>query len=363
MANRVFNFSAGPAGLPESVLLQAQAELLSYGDCGASIMEISHRSETFKEILDSARNGIRTLLAVGDDFDVLLIQGGSRLQFSMIPMNLASREQTADYVVSGAWSAKALEEAHRECDVHISWNGTSDGFDRLPVNEDLLRSEKPAFAYYCSNETIHGLQFPEAPDYGSVPLVCDASSDFLSRPVDMQRHGLIYACAQKNVGPAGLTVVVIRRDLLERSSDDLPGYLNFKSHSTANTMYNTPPTFAIYIMDLVCKWIIDECGGLDSLANTNREKAELLYAAIDRHAGFYSGHAQTASRSNMNVVFKLPSDELTQSFIEQAADHSLTSLAGHRSVGGIRASIYNAMPQAGVESLAGFMDDFANANG
>ena len=179
----------------------------------------------------------------------------------------------------------------------------------------------------------------------------------------MQRHGLIYACAQKNVGPAGLTVVVIRRDLLERSSDDLPGYLNFKSHSTANTMYNTPPTFAIYIMDLVCKWIIDECGGLDSLANTNREKAELLYSVIDRHAGFYSGHAQTASRSNMNVVFKLPSDELTQSFIEQAADHSLTSLAGHRSVGGIRASIYNAMPQAGVKSLAWFMDDFANANG
>ena len=363
MANRVFNFSAGPAGLPEPVLQQAQAELLSYGDCGASIMEISHRSEPFKQILDSARNGIRTLLGFNDDFEVLLIQGGSRLQFSMIPMNLASRDQTADYIVTGAWSAKALEEAHRECNVHISWNGTDNGFDRLPGNEALIRSEDPAFAYYCSNETIHGIQFPEAPDYGAAPLVCDASSDFLSRPVDLQRHGLIYACAQKNIGPAGLTVVIIRRDLLERSSDELPGYLNFKSHSAANSMYNTPPTFAIYIMDLVCKWIINEYGGLDSLAKTNREKAELLYSVIDRHAGFYSCHAQTASRSNMNVVFRLPSDELTAAFIEQAADHSLASLAGHRSVGGIRASIYNAVPRAGVEALARFMDDFASTNG
>ena len=363
MSKRVFNFSAGPAGLPESVLRQAQEEFLSYGDCGASIMEISHRSEPFKQVLQSARDGVRELLGIGDEFEVLLIQGGSRLQFSMIPMNLASREQTADYVVTGAWSEKALEEAHRECNVNISWCGKELQYDRIPENESIARSDNAAFAYYCSNETIHGIQFRKAPEYGTVPLICDASSDFLSRPIEMTKHGLVYACAQKNVGPAGLTVVVIRKDLLDRSRDDLPGYLNFKSHSDANTMYNTPPTFAIYIMDLVCKWLKHEFGDLESLATANQEKAELIYNVIDQHTEFYSGHAQHESRSHMNVVFRLPSDDLTATFIEQAESHSLSSLAGHRSVGGIRASIYNAMPRAGAQSLAQFMSDFAIANG
>jgi phosphoserine aminotransferase len=364
LTQRAYNFSAGPAALPESVLAQAQAELMAIPGARASVMEISHRSPAFKEILGAAEANVRQLLAVPDNYSVLFLQGGGRLQFSMIPMNLLTAEQpSADYLVTGSWGKYALKEANKLGAMHVAFDGSGAGFTQAPTAQQLQLRSEAAYTYYVCNETIEGVQFPTEPQTGEVPLVCDASSDFMHKPLDIRKYGMVYACAQKNIGPAGVTVVIVRNDLLERSGDQLPSYLNYKLHAEAGSLMNTAPTFAIYIVRLVTDWLLGEIGGLDKMAELNRAKAKLLYDVIDAQSGFYEGHAQADSRSLMNVVFRLPSDTLTQQFLAEADQHNLTALAGHRSVGGIRASIYNAMPVAGVETLRDFMVDFCQKNG
>lgn len=363
MKERVFNFSAGPAVLPEPVLLEAQRDLLALPGVGASILEISHRSRTFEKIIAQAEANLRQLLGVPDDYAVLFLQGGARLQFSMIPMNLmGGGRRLCNYLVTGSWSKYAAQEAVKFGETKVIWDGKATNYDRLPTSSDLTVDPKAAFLYYASNETIQGVQFLEEPKAGEVPLVCDSSSDFLSRPVDIKKYGIYYACAQKNAGPAGLTVVVIRKDLLPRSSETLPGYLNFHTHAEAQSLWNTAPTFPIYILGLVTKWLVQNVGGLAKMEAINRSKSKLLYDMIDTSDGFYTGHSQPAWRSMMNVSFRLPSDELTKKFVEGAEKQGMTDLKGHRSVGGIRASLYNAMPIEGVEKLRDYMVEFSEQN-
>ena len=367
MTERIFNFSAGPAVLPLSVLEQAQAEMTSLVDSsgsgiGMSVMEISHRSQTFIDIANSAKARLRSLLALPDDYEILFLQGGSRLQFSMVPMNLLRGSgKPAAYVLTGSWGKKAAAEAKREGEVSVAWDGKETNYDRLPSPAPPVGDA--AYVHITSNETIEGVQFPSDPDFGEAPLVADCSSDFLYRPVDVYKYGLIYACAQKNLGPAGLTIIVMRKDLLARSDDSLPGYLNYQNHADADSMWNTPPTFAVYIFELVAKWLQEEIGGLGAMYERNKQKAKLLYDVIDGAGGFYRPHAQPAARSLMNVTFRLPSDELQDKFLAEAKANSLVNLKGHRSVGGIRASIYNAQPIEGVKALREFMQDFSQQNG
>jgi phosphoserine aminotransferase len=364
MTQRAYNFSAGPAVLPVPVLEQVQREILALPSAKASILEISHRSAVFKEIIAAAEANLRRLLSIPDNYTVLFLQGGSRLQFSMIPMNLLTTEQpSADYILTGSWGNHALKEAQKCGVMHVAWDGREQKYTRIPTDGELAISSDAAYVHTTCNETIEGVQFPSEPAVGEVPLVCDASSDFLHKPLDISRYGMIYACAQKNVGPAGVTIVVMRNDLLERSSDELPIYMNYKAQAEAGSLLNTAPTFAIYVVRLVTDWVLNEFGGLEKLYELNKKKAALLYEVIDRSKGFYSGHAEEDCRSLMNVVFRLSSDELTKKFIAEAAEQDLTALAGHRSVGGIRASIYNAMPLAGVEALRDFMLDFSEKNG
>ncbi|QDT00213.1 3-phosphoserine/phosphohydroxythreonine transaminase [Adhaeretor mobilis] len=367
MSERVYNFSAGPAVMPITVLEKIQEHMLCLPGVGASIMEISHRSEAFKEILASAQSNLRSLLAIPDDYEVLFIQGGSRLQFSMIPMNLLSPEQpSADYLITGAWGKHSLNEANKHGDMKTVWSGQDTNFDRLPSSGDSGGKWRPtpnaAYLHYTSNETIQGVQFKDVPDTGDTPLVCDMSSDFLHRPVDVSKYGLIYACAQKNAGPAGVTVVIVRKDLIADVSEDLPGYLRYQNHAAADSMMNTPPTFGIYVLKLITDWLQEDIGGLAKMHELNGAQAKLLYDVLDANSEFYEGHAQPECRSLMNVTFRLPSKELTQKFLAEAASKELKSLAGHRSVGGIRASIYNAMPTSGVECLRDFMEDFCKQN-
>jgi len=358
--DRVFNFAAGPAVLPVPVLEEAQRDLLSLPGCGASILEISHRSKQFIAILEDAEQRLRDLLAIPANYRVLFLQGGSRLQFSMVPMNLLRGSgKAAEYVLTGSWGNYAIKEAKREGQTRVLWDGKNTNYDRLP-NLDELPYGDSAYVHLTSNETIQGVQFENDPKRSESVFVSDMSSDFLHRPVDVSRYGLIYACAQKNAGPAGVTVVIVRDDLLERSDDSLPGYMNYQAHNEANSLYNTPPTFGIYIVGLVAKWLQDEVGGMASMHRRNRDKAQLLYDVLDESPDFYQGHAQASDRSLMNVTFRLPSDELTAAFVREAAAHQLESLEGHRSVGGIRASIYNAMPMEGVEALRDLMIDFRN---
>ena len=359
MTQRVYNFSPGPAVLPEPVLAEVQRDLMALPGVGASILEISHRSKTFENIIAQAETNLRQLLAIPDDYAVLMLQGGARLQFSMIPMNLMGEgRRSCDYIVTGSWSKYAAQEAPKFGETRIAWDGKPTNYDRLPTQFELRLDPKAAYIYYASNETIQGVQFASEPQVGNVPLVCDASSDFLSRPVDVRKYGILYACAQKNAGPAGLTIVIIRKDLLERSRDSLPGYLNFQIHAEARSLWNTAPTFPIYVLMLITKWLMTDIGGLANMEAQNRAKARRLYDVIDQSGGFYSGHAQPTCRSMMNVSFRLPSDELTTKFVKGAEERGMTDLKGHRSVGGIRASIYNAMPLPGVEKLRDFMLEF-----
>jgi len=358
MEKRVYNFSSGPAMLPLPVLEEAQRDLVCLPGVGSSILEISHRSKEFEAILDNTEANLRKLLGIPDNYKVLFLQGGSRLQFTMVPKNLMKAGESADFVVTGSWSKMALEEAQREGTVRAAYNGKATNFDRLPDAKQIEIDPKAAFAYICSNETIQGVQFATEPDVGNVPLVCDSSSDFLHRPLDMKKYGLLYACAQKNAGPAGVTVVIIRDDLLERSSDSLPTMLNYQAYAKEKSMPNTPPTFAIYIVNLVTKWLLNDIGGLAKMHELNRQKAKLLYDVIDSSDGFYRGHAQPNSRSLMNVTFRLADESLDKEFVAQSEKRGLTNLKGHRSVGGMRASIYNAMPIAGIEALAQFMGEF-----
>ena len=364
VADRVFNFSAGPAVLPVTVLERAREDFLSLPGVGMSVLEISHRSKAFDEILDRTIARLKQLLGVGADHEVVLLQGGASLQFAMVPMNLlAGQPGAANYILTGTWGKGGLKEAERFGETHVAWDGKTTGYDRLPAASDMALSENPAYVHITSNETIQGVQWPCLPDVGQAPLVCDASSDFLSRPVDINRYGLLYACAQKNAGIAGVTSVIIRKDLLERSADNIPAMLDYRTFVSKGSRPNTPPVFAIYILGLVCEWLLQDVGGLEEVARRNTTKAALLYETIDGSGGFYQGHAEPTSRSEMNVTFRLPSPELEQDFLAEASSQGLSDLKGHRSVGGIRASVYNAMPVEGVRSLRDFMCDFMNARG
>ena len=359
MTKRVYNFSPGPATIPESVLQQVQEDLLSLPGLGMSVMEISHRSPEYAEIHDGACKNLRALLGIPENYQILLLQGGSRLQFSMVPINLLrGTGQIANYIVTGSWGKKAYAEAKKEGDVFLAADCQESGYDHIPTATELQIKEPAAYVYFTSNETIEGVQFSDEPNVGSTPLVCDASSDFLCRPLPIEHYGLIYACAQKNAGPAGVTVVIIRDDLLLRSAKDLPGYLNYQSHAENNSLYNTPPTFAIYVLKLITNWLLNEVGGLEAMHRLNARKAEMLYNVIDNCDGFYTGHAQPDARSIMNVTFQLPDDNTQATFLTAAKSRDLVNLKGHRSVGGIRASIYNAMPAAGVEALRDLMREF-----
>lgn len=356
---RVFNFSPGPAVMPLPVLERVQRDLVSYPGFGMSVLEMSHRGPGFLPMLSQTKQLLKDLLGIPDNYKIIFLQGGSRLQFSMIPMNLLrGQSQPADFLLTGAWSKMALDEAKREGKTAVAWDGKSTNFDHLPKPGEAKLTPGAAYTYFCSNETIQGIQFKDEPDSGSAPLVCDASSDFLHRPLPIAKYGLLYACAQKNAGSAGVTVVIIRDDLSARSPDNLPGYLNYQNHIKEDSLYNTPPTFAIYLMKLVLEWLKDDIGGLAKMHALNKEKAQILYDVIDASKGFYRGHARAEDRSLMNVTFRLPSEDLENQFVKEAESRALDGLKGHRSVGGIRASIYNAMPLAGITSLATFMRDF-----
>jgi len=358
VSDRVFNFSPGPAVLPLPVLERARDEMLALPGVGISVLEISHRSPAFDRILEETIRDLRTLLGIGDEHDVLLLQGGASLQFSMVPMNLLRGSQAAaDSILTGTWGVTGVKEARREGRVHAAWDGAP-AYDRLPAAGEIRLSDRPAYVHITSNETIQGVQWKSLPDVGDAPLVCDCSSDFLSRPIDVARHGLIYACAQKNAGIAGVTAVIIRKDLLERSRDDLPTMLDYRTYSKNGSRPNTPPVFAVYVLGLVCRWLLDDVGGLASMQRANAEKAKLLYDVLDASGGFYAGHARPECRSDMNVTFRLPDEPLEKAFLAGATARGLIDLKGHRSVGGVRASIYNAMPRAGVEALRDYMLEF-----
>lgn len=363
MTGRVFNFAAGPGALPLPVLEEIQRDLVAHPELGASVLETSHRSKWFDGVLAAAEYNLRTLLRIPLEYRVLFLQGGASLQFDMVPMNFLRREGTAaDYVVTGSWGEKAHAEAARvagEASARIAWSGETAGFTRTPSPHEPKFYPEAAYAHYTSNETIQGVEFFAplgAP--GGVPLVCDASSDFLSRPMDVERHALIYAGAQKNAGPAGVTLVILREDMLERIPAGLPAMLDYGVHADAQSRYNTPPVFAVYTVGLVARWLIETVGGLEKMEAVNIAKAQAVYEAIDSSGGFYRGHAEPASRSRMNVTFRLPTAELEQNFVQEAGARGMVELKGHRSVGGIRASLYNAVPLDAAEELAGFMRIF-----
>jgi phosphoserine aminotransferase len=362
MTERVFNFSAGPAVLPEPVLKKAQEDLFALPGVGMSVLEISHRSAAFEQIIKEAEEDLRTLLGIPANYKVLFLQGGASLQFSMVPMNLLPKGANADYITTGSWGQAALKEAKKLGTVREAASTADTNFNRLPAPEAIQLDPQAAYVHFTSNETIFGVEFQEEPVIGDVPLVCDMSSNFISKPVDVSKYGLIYAGAQKNAGPAGATLVIVREDLLERVPEGLPALLDYKNLAKNGSMYNTPPCFAIYICGLVFKWALGE-GGLTALQQRNVAKAQLLYNAIDASDGYYRGHAEKNCRSLMNVTFRLPSEELEKKFIKEATAAKLDGLKGHRSVGGLRASIYNAFPQAGVERLVEFMADFQKNNG
>jgi phosphoserine aminotransferase len=358
---RVFNFSAGPAVLPVEVLEEAQRDLLALPGIGMSVLEISHRSKTFDEIIQGCEADMRELAGIPSNYRVLFLQGGASLQFSMVPLNLLPPGGAADYIVTGVWSQKAVKEAKRVGTVQIAGTTESEKFTRIPAQQELRLDPSAGYVHMTSNNTIYGTEWQWLPDTGSVPLVSDASSDIFSRPIDVAKHALIYAGAQKNLAPAGVTVVIIRDDLLPRSPATLHTMLSYAVHAESKSLYNTPPVFPIYVMRLVMKWLLKQ-GGLAAMEKHNIRKANKLYAEIDRTA-FYRGHAEKDSRSRMNVTFRLPSEALEKKFAAEATAAGLDGLKGHRSVGGIRASLYNAFPESGVDALVEFMREFEKKNG
>lgn len=367
MENRIYNFSAGPAVLPEEVLLEAQKDLFALPSVGMSILEISHRSKTYDAIHQEAKEGLKMLLDIPDDYAILFLQGGASLQFSMVPLNLMPPKNKADYILTGSWSKKAMKEAKRVGSVNIAatteeGEGDKKYFKRIPKQSELKLDPDASYVHFTSNNTIFGTQWQTEPEVGNVPLVCDASSDILHKKIDVRKYGLIYAGAQKNMGPSGVVLVIIRKDLLERSQDSLHTMLNYKIHAENDSLYNTPNTFGIYIIKLVTKWLLG-LGGLDEMYKINKKKAQLLYDCIDQSGGFYRGHAEKDSRSLMNVTFNLATEELEKKLIDEATKAGFSGLKGHRSVGGLRASIYNAFPLKGVEALVDFMKDFQKRNG
>jgi phosphoserine aminotransferase len=359
---RIFNFSAGPAVLPLPVLEQAQRELVSLPGVGMSVMEISHRSKTFEGLMNTAIADLRDLAGIPSSYRLLLLQGGASLQFSMVPMNLLSHGQTADYIDTGSWAEKAAKEASRVGRVNVTGSTKGDGYSRIPSPAELSLTPGAAYVHITTNNTIEGTEWRDLPAVANdVPLVADASSDMLSRPMDVNRFGLIYAGAQKNLGPSGVTLVIIRDDLTARSQPDLPVMLSYKVQADNNSLYNTPNTFGIYILGLTMKWL-KSLGGLQAVARINERKAAKLYGEIDR-TGFYRGTAHVGSRSLMNVTFRLRTEELEKMFEKDATAAGLDGLKGHRAVGGMRASIYNAFPEEGVDALVEFMREFEKKRG
>jgi len=358
---RIFNFSAGPAVLPVEVLEEAQRDLMALPGVGMSILEISHRSKAFDEVIEGCEADLRALANIPPNYHVLFLQGGASLQFSMVPMNLLPPTGSADYIVTGSWSQKAVKEAKRVGGVKIAGTTESTNFTRIPKQSELTLDPNAAYVHITTNNTIFGTEWHGLPDVGAVPLVADTSSNMYSRPLDISKYGVIYAGAQKNLGPSGLTVVIIRDDLVARTPASLATTLQYSVQVENKSMYNTPPVFSVYIMRLVLKWLIAQ-GGLEAIEKHNVRKAEKLYAEIDR-TGFYRGHAEKDSRSRMNVTFRLPSEELEKKFAKESTAAGLDGLKGHRSVGGLRASIYNAFPEAGVDALVSFMKEFERANG
>jgi len=361
MSNRIHNFSAGPAALPESVLRKAQDAVWDMAGSGIGIMEHSHRGKVFDRIISEAEQACRDLAGIPDNYRVLFLQGGASLQFAMVPMNLLNAERTADYLVTGVWSQKAVKEAKPIGKVHIAASSEATNFDRIPKADEIRYSANPAYIHITTNNTIYGTQWrSEPPVPNGVPLVADTSSDMYSRPIDIRRYGLVYAGAQKNLGPSGVVLVIIRDDLVEAGSKALPTMLQYRTHVAEGSLYNTPPTFGIYVMGEIFKWIQAQ-GGLAAMAEHNESKARLLYDYLD-NSDFFRGTVQPDSRSLMNVCFRGPTEELEAKFISEATKRGLDGLKGHRSVGGMRASIYNACPRKSVEALVGFMQEFERAN-
>ena len=354
---RIFNFSAGPAMLPEEVLQEAAEEMLDYRGCGMSVMEMSHRSKVYQQIIDEAEADLRQLVGIPDNYKVLFLQGGATLQFGMIPMNLMTVHKKADYIHSGVWTKKAIQDAKLFGEVNVVASSEAEGFKRVPDVKKIKFDKDADYVYMCDNNTIYGTKFHEYPDTGDIPLICDMSSCFLSEPIDVKKFGMIYAGAQKNVGPAGVTIIIIRDDLVERSKElPLPVYLRYAPHVENGSMYNTPPTYGIYICGKVFKWLL-KTGGLEKRKELNEAKAKILYDYLDS-SNFYKASVEKDSRSLMNVTFRTPSDELDAEFLEGAKKYRFTNLKGHRSTGGLRASIYNAMPIEGVEALVRYMKEF-----
>lgn len=347
--------------LPEPVLEKARDEMLSLGGIGMSVMEISHRSSHFEMILNGAVQGLRDLLSIPNNYKVLFLQGGASTQFAMVPMNFLPKGSTADYVVTGYWSKKALAEAKREGDANVIWDGSTGAFRRTPDPDDLRFSADANYVHYTSNETIDGVEFKYDLDAGGIPVVCDACSNILSKPIDIEKYAMIYAGAQKNIGPSGVTVVIIRDDLLDRVPAGQHPLFDYRALAENKSMINTPNTWGIYLIGLVCGWLKDQ-GGLEGIKIRNEAKAKLLYDAIDSSDGFFRGRAERSARSTMNVTFNLANAELENQFCEEALKLGMDGLAGHRFAGGIRASIYNAFPVKGVEELVGFMKEFASSN-
>jgi phosphoserine aminotransferase len=362
MSDRIFNFSAGPAVLPEPVLKKAQEAVWNVAGSGIGIMEHSHRGKVFDKIHDETEQNCRELAGITNDYTVLFLQGGASLQFSMVPMNLLPADRTADYLITGVWAQKALKEAKvlgRK--VHVAATGEATNFDRIPAPGEIKYSDRPAYVHLTTNNTIYGTQWAAEPSVpAGVPLVADTSSDIYCRPIDVAKYGLIYAGAQKNLGPSGVVLVIIRNDLVEAGPKDLPTMLQYRTHAAERSLYNTPPTFGIFVMGEVFKWIKAQ-GGLKAMAEHNASKAALLYDYLDA-SDFFRATAQPGSRSLMNVCFRGPTEELETRFIAEATKRGLDGLKGHRSVGGMRASIYNACPRAAVESLLAFMKEFERAN-
>lgn len=358
--DRIFNFSAGPAILPEPVIKQAQQDCWNIFDSGIGIMEHSHRGKVFDRVLEEAVADCRSIGGIGNDYEVLFLQGGATTQFGMIPMAFLSAEQTADYADTGVWTSKAIKDARLFGKVNIAFDGSANDYRQIPADDQLQLTQDAAYFHYCSNNTIYGTRYHQPPKT-SAPLICDASSEMFSRPIEVASHAMIYAGAQKNLGPSGVTLVIMRRDFLASANRDVMTMMNYQKLAEGGSRLNTPPTFGIYMVGQVFKWILAE-GGLAALEKRNDHKAKLIYDVIDE-SDFYSGHSDVACRSVMNVTFRTPSDQLDAQFLSEAEHHQMSGLKGHRNVGGIRASIYNAFPVAGCEALAQFMKDFAAANG
>lgn len=357
---RKINFYAGPSTLPQEILAEMEADFVDYQGKGLSLVETSHRSAEYDEVHQSVLTGIAELLGLSDDYSVILMGGGATLQFSAIPMNLMGDKSNSDYIISGSWAKKALADGNVYSNARVVWDGKDSNYTTLPEPSSVQPGPDSAYLHITSNETIHGVQWKNFPTL-DVPLVADMSSDILSRPLPMEKFGLIYAGAQKNLAPAGATLVIIRKDLLERAGDNVGAYLKYKTHAEKDSLYNTPPVFSIWAMSLVIKWLKSK-GGLSGIEKINQQKAALLYSAIDGTSGFYHCPVDPALRSTMNVVFTLKNDELQSEFLKGAADRDMLGLKGHRSVGGCRASIYNAMPIEGVQALADYMKEFASKN-